>query len=189
MPIEGGHPARHTFEGERATMVGWTPDGRVLYSTGHHSTLSNIQLGAIDLKTGQSALLPLSQANDGAYDVAGKTLFFTRLPFQGSHTKRYRGGTAQNLWKYVEGQAEATPLTADFPGTSKTPLWWKDRIYFVSDRDGTMNLWSRRPGTSACAIVRPSFCRMGSPFWLTSTKPENWNSARYRPTAWGKSKP
>lgn len=21
-------------------------------------------------------------------------------------------------------------------------MWWKSRIYFLSDRDGTMNLWS-----------------------------------------------
>ena len=34
------------------------------------------------------------------------------------------------------------PLTADFDGTSKDPRWWQGRIYFASDRDGTMNLWS-----------------------------------------------
>ena len=34
---------------------------------------------------------------------AGRTLFFTRLPFQGSYTKRYKGGTAQNLWAYTLG--------------------------------------------------------------------------------------
>src|SRR5262249_41229972 len=70
------------------------------------------------------------------------TLFFTRLPFQGSHTKRYKGGTAQSVWKYTEGEAEAVPLTADYPGTSKTPLAWNGRVYFLSDRDGSMNVWS-----------------------------------------------
>ena len=39
--------------------------------------------------------VPLAQAADGTYDSNGRTLFFTRLPFQGSHTKRYQGGTAQ----------------------------------------------------------------------------------------------
>jgi tricorn protease len=86
-------------------------------------------------------LAPLSQAADGAFDAAGKTLFFTRQAFQGSQAKRYQGGTAQNIWKYA-GDGEARPLTADYPGTSKTPMWWNDRIYFLTDRDGTMNLWS-----------------------------------------------
>ncbi|HRE79618.1 MAG TPA: hypothetical protein PLN52_01155, partial [Opitutaceae bacterium] len=28
------------------------------------------------------------------------------------------------------------------------PLWWQNRIYFASDRDGTMNLWSMNPDGS-----------------------------------------
>ncbi len=36
-------------------------------------------------------------------------------------------------------------MTEDFAGTSKSPAWWQGRIYFVSDRDGTMNLWSMDP--------------------------------------------
>jgi len=58
------------------------------------------------------------------------TLFFTRLPFQGSHTKRYKGGTVQNLWKYTTGDAEAATLTTDFAGTSKNPMWWQGRSIF-----------------------------------------------------------
>jgi tricorn protease len=140
--IKGGLPVRRTYEGEDAFVVGWTPGGKILYSTNHYSTLPNTQLATIDVTSGTQALIPLSQASDGTFDPSGKTLYFTRLPFQGSHTKRYQGGTAQNLWKYSDGAAEATPLTSDYPGTSKTPMWWNERIYFVSDRDGTMNLWS-----------------------------------------------
>ncbi len=69
------------------------------------------------------------------------TLFFTRLARQPSFTKRYQGGSAENLWRYDPGK-EAVPLTAEYPGTSRNPMWWKNRIYFLSDRDGTMNLWS-----------------------------------------------
>ena len=142
MPLAGGLPTRRTWEGGDALVAGWTPDGRVLYATRHYSTLPSEQLVALDVRSGAHRLLPLPQASDGCYDPDGKTLFFTRLPFQGSHTKRYRGGTAQNVWAFVEGGAEAIPLTADFTGTSKNPMWWKGRVYFASDRDGTMNLWS-----------------------------------------------
>ncbi|MGO8699764.1 MAG: S41 family peptidase [Limisphaerales bacterium] len=142
MPAEGGLPTRRTFEGSEATVVGWTPDGKILYSTLQYSTLPDRQLVTLDASNGEPSVLPLSQASDGVFDPSGKTLYFTRLPFQGSSTKRYKGGFVQQLWKYTAGDAEAVPLTAYFDGTSKQPVWWEGRIYFVSDRDGSMNLWS-----------------------------------------------
>jgi tricorn protease len=145
MPIDGGLPTRRTFDGESALVVGWTPDGKIMVQTSHFSTLPNRQLLTIDPESGKTGLLPLGQASDGCFDDSGRVLYFTRLPFQGSHTKRYKGGTAQTLWKYELGGKEAAPLTADYPGTSKTPMWWKGRVYFASDRDGTMNLWSMGP--------------------------------------------
>jgi len=150
MPVDGGLPVRRTFEGEGgrtgAVVVGWTPGGEVLYATAHESGLPGTELARVDPATGRRTLIPLAQASDGVYTPDGKTLFFTRFAFQGSHTKRYKGGTAQSLWRYShtseDGDAEAVPLTADFPGTSRSPMLWQGRIYFVSDRDGTMNLWS-----------------------------------------------
>jgi tricorn protease len=142
MPLGGGLPVRRTFAGQTSTAVGWTPDGKILYATQKYSTLPNTQLVVLDPGTGAETVVPLAQAADGCFDAQGRTLFFTRLPFQGSYTKRYRGGTAQNLWKYAPGAEEAVPLTADYPGTSKNPLLWQGRVYFLSDRDGTMNLWS-----------------------------------------------
>jgi tricorn protease len=142
MPAEGGLPVRRTFDGQYAGVVGWTPDGKILYATAKYSTLPNRQLATLNIQTGEQSVLPLSQASDGVFDPTGKSLYFTRLPFQGSSTKRYKGGFIQNLWKFTAGDAEAVPLTADFAGTSKAPVWCQGRVYFVSDRDGSMNLWS-----------------------------------------------
>src|SRR5262252_3281290 len=115
-------PQRQTWEGANATVVGWTPQGEILYSTRRYSTLPDAQLARVNPNTHAIALLPLAQASDGAYD--GSTLFFTRFPFQGSYTKRYHGGTAQSIWKYT-GNGEATNLTGDYTGTSKTPMVWQ----------------------------------------------------------------
>jgi tricorn protease len=142
MPLAGGLPDRRTFAGQGGTVVGWTPDGRILYATRQYSTLPDVQLVVLDPATNAKTLLPLSQAADGSFDGAGQVLYFTRLPFQGSYTKRYKGGTAQNLWSYKLGADEAAPLTADYPGTSKNPMIWQGRVYFLSDRDGSMNIWS-----------------------------------------------
>ncbi|MDB6076404.1 MAG: protease, partial [Akkermansiaceae bacterium] len=148
MPVEGGLPQRLTWHGEGAIPVGWTPDGKVLCSTRAYSTLPNTQLVALDPNGKGATVLPLAQASDGAMDDSGKSLFFTRLPFQGSNTKRYEGGTAQNLWRYDEGAAEAVALTPGYPGTSKNPMWWQGRLYFISDRSGVSNLWSMKPDGS-----------------------------------------
>jgi tricorn protease len=139
MPAEGGLPERRTYDGG-AAVVGWTPDGRILYQTHRYSTLPDAQLVTIDAESRAEAI-PLSQAAQGSFTPDGKTLFFTRFPFQGSYAKRYQGGTAETLWKYTAGQ-EAVPLTGDYKGTSKNAMYWKGRVYFLSDRDGTMNLWS-----------------------------------------------
>jgi tricorn protease len=142
MPSDGGLPTRRTYDGEADLVVGWTPGGKILYTSRHYSTLPNTQLFVMDPATGTSTQVALSQGSDGCYDATGTTLYFTRLPFQGSHTKRYKGGTAQNIWKWAPADSEAIPLTGDYPGTSKNPMWWQGRIYFISDRDGIMNLWS-----------------------------------------------
>lgn len=151
MPISGGLPRRLTWGagGRRSgSFVGWTPDGRVMFSTGVHSTLPSSQLVLVDPSTGARERVPLYEADQGVFDRAGGTLFFTRLPFQGSHTKRYKGGFVQQLWSFSPGAAEAAPLTADYAGTSKDPMWFDGRVYFASDRDGIMNIWSMGPDGS-----------------------------------------
>ncbi|MHC5027244.1 MAG: S41 family peptidase, partial [Planctomycetota bacterium] len=146
IPLDGGLPTRRTYGTETARYVGWTPGGEVLYATDVYATLPNYELVRLDVSSPEVASrptrVPLAQAANGTYEPTGRTLFFTRLPFQGSHTKRYQGGTAQNIWRFTTGDAEAVALTADFPGTSKRPMWWNGRVYFASDRDETMNLWS-----------------------------------------------
>ena len=130
-----GTPAR--------VVAGWTPDGRVLYRTRRYSTLPDPKLVAVDTD-GRREVFPLSQSAEGAFTPDGKSLFFTRLPWQGSSTKRYKGGTAENIWRYDTG-AEAVPLTSDYAGTSHNPMFWNGRVYFLSDRDGIMNIFSMDP--------------------------------------------
>jgi len=142
MPIDGGVPTRWTYESSSSLVVGFTPDGRLIYATEAYSTLPNPQLVTIDLKTNQRELIPLHQASDGSYDASGKSLYFVRPAFHNNNTQRYKGGTAQNIWKFTGGQTEAQNLTADFIGENFSPMWWNGRVYYVCERDGTWNIWS-----------------------------------------------
>jgi len=141
MNINGSVPKRLTYDFDgRIRPAAWTNDGKILYTSGRYSTLPEQQMLKLDPNTLAFDQLPLAQVSDGCYDENG-VLFFSRLPKQSSNNKRYVGGTIQQLWKF-DGKQEAKCLTCDFDGTSFNPMIYKGNIYFASDRDGTMNLWS-----------------------------------------------
>jgi len=139
MPLTGGLPQRRTWEGG-VEPAGWGADGRLMIATSRYATLPGDQLALVD-EQGKREIVPLAEAAEGTYGEDGKTLFFTRWGRQWSETKRYKGGWAQNIWRF-DGTHEATLLTGDYSGTSAHPMYWKGRIYFLSDRDGIMNVWS-----------------------------------------------
>jgi tricorn protease len=142
MNINGGVPRRvsYDYNSYDIQLEGWTKDGKILYRTDKYSQLPSPQLATIDPATLRSEPIPLWQASQGCYDEAG-VLYFTRFPNQGSKTKRYKGGFIEQVWRF-DGKQEATNLTGDYDGTSSHPMYANNRIYFLSDRDGTMNIWS-----------------------------------------------
>jgi tricorn protease len=142
MPLTGGLPVRRTYEAESSIATTWTTKGELVYTTSHFATLPDLQLVALDLEEAKRRRIPLSQASEGSYDDTGTKLFFVRPSYHRNVTKRYKGGTARNIWKFVEGAQEAEVLTRDYAGGSHTPMWWQGRVYFITDRDGTMNIWS-----------------------------------------------
>jgi tricorn protease len=141
MPIAGGAPTRLTFDGDNARVQGWAKDNKVLYNTARYSDKPGARLYTVDIKTRAVEAVPLADAAEGCYANANNTLFFTRQPANSDSLKRYEGGLAQKVWMW-NGKAEALPLTADYKGTSRQPMCGATRIYFLSNRDGTMNVWS-----------------------------------------------
>ena len=144
MPIDGGRPTRWTYESDPTRPATWMPDGRLAYESRAYSTLPHIQMVALDLATNERERVPLYTATEGAYAEDG-TLFFVRPAYHNNVTKRYVGGTARDVWKFGPGMDEAVELTGDYEGESHSPMPWRGRVYFVTDRDGTMNLWSMDP--------------------------------------------
>ncbi|MFT6035933.1 MAG: tricorn protease, partial [Marivirga sp.] len=142
MPIAGGLPIRWTYESDASVTNTWTPDGKLVYNTRAFSKVPDNQLVTIDMKTKEKTRIPLSQASEASFNAAGNTLYFVRPAYHRNVTKRYKGGTARQIWKFTEGSAEAIKLTTDYAGESHHPMWHDGRIYFITDRDGIMNIWS-----------------------------------------------
>lgn len=144
MPVAGGVPRRLTWEGGGMRVWGFTAAGEVLY-TGLDSRPGS-QLFAIDMKTGQRRQLPVGQASDAALSADGKTLYFTRNGLRSDNARQYRGGALARLWVMdLATKAEARPLLAE-GNNDRRPMPYRvgseTRIAFLSDRDGTVNLWS-----------------------------------------------
>ena len=142
MPIDGGLPTRWTYEQDPSYVNSWTPTGEIVYATRKFATLPDWQAIKINVDTKEKTRIPLSQATTCAFDQEGNTIYFVRPAYHNNVTKRYKGGTARDIWKFSEGDAEATEMTGQYDGESHTPMWWNNRIYFISDRDGIMNIWS-----------------------------------------------
>ena len=142
MPINGGLPTRWTYEREGSYVNTWTPDGKLIYQTIAYNGVPDEQLVSINPTTKEKEVLPLFQASESSFDGSGKTVYFVRPAYHNNVTKRYKGGTARQIWKYTLGTDEAVQLTKGYTGESHHPLWINGRVYFITDRDGVMNIWS-----------------------------------------------
>ncbi|MEM6862880.1 MAG: DPP IV N-terminal domain-containing protein, partial [Myxococcota bacterium] len=136
--IDGGEARRLTFDGTNKASVGWTPDGRVLMQTDRFTTLPGVELVTVSVDTRAVERIPLFRAAEGAYGPNGR-LYFTRLRKQSSHNKRYRGGWMQRIWSWAPGDSGARAIGE---AHAHQPMVMDGRLFFLSDRDGTSNLWS-----------------------------------------------
>lgn len=142
MAAAGGVPRRLTFSGGR--VLGWSPQGEVAYTTqAAEGPTGQTVVACAHPATGLRRVLPLADANEVAFDDGGQTVFFTRMGLHttGDNARHYRGGAAAELWRFdLGGRGEAQRL--ELPAPAKRPMWWKGRLYFVSDHQGLDNLWS-----------------------------------------------
>lgn len=112
MPLGGGAPNRLSFEEFPALVVGWTPQGEVLYGTQIAGGTGGAQrvIVAVDPATLARRVLPLAEVNEAAIGADGHTLYFTRFGsnLMNDNLKGYRGGLLGQLWRFdLSGNAEA----------------------------------------------------------------------------------
>lgn len=147
MAVDGGVPKRLTWGGQTVLVMGWTPNGEVLVTAPAANGQPDTQLYALDPATQARRALPVGQASDGALSADGKTLYFTRSGLRGDNVRAYRGGAMARLWALpLDSNAEARPLV-DADANARRPMPYvtaqgEARVAFLSDSDGTLNLWS-----------------------------------------------
>lgn len=157
MPISGGVPKRLSFENGVVTVLGWTAQGEVLLSSQNSTGPSaHSVIASIHPQTMLRKVFPVADANEAVLDDAGKTLYFTRygIHLRNDNVKQYRGGAYAQLWRYdLQGEKEAQNLFSGDTANNKRPMWWQNRLYFLSDKDGAYNIVSSKPDGSERRVL------------------------------------
>src|SRR5271168_3677178 len=147
IPSAGGIPKRLTSHPGADQVLGWTPDGeRILFRSSRESYAGFTRLYTVGMSGGLPEVLPLPMAVEGSYSPDSTYLAY--VPFTNfaeswqfqRGLKHYRGGKASPIWiaRLSDSSVERVPRK---DSNDSAPMWIGDRIYFLSDRDGPVNLF------------------------------------------------
>jgi tricorn protease len=143
--VEGGEPRRLTWHPYGDEVLGWTPDGRhVLFRSTRQQPNGEWEIYSVPVEGGEAEKLPLGWASRLAIDPVSGRYAFTRAEREFRTWKRYRGGTAPDIWAGDPARADYARISPTAAAGDTFPMWVGDRIYFLNDLGGTQNLWSMR---------------------------------------------
>lgn len=154
MPIEGGEPQRITYTakvsrdnvgdrmGPNNIVMGWTPDGKeVIFRSKWYAFCGTRGLVfKVNIADGHPVQMPMTECSWCSYSPDGKQFAFNRMFREFRTWKHYAGGQADEIWLNKVGTTEMKKLTEN-SNQDLFPMWVGENIYFISDRDYTMNLF------------------------------------------------
>jgi tricorn protease len=144
VPTDGGEPLRLTWHPADDQVAEWYPDGRsILVRSRRSSPINRVdQFFKVPADGGFEDKLPLAQAGYASLSDDGVRLAFVTPSYDNRTWKRYRGGNAPKIWLYDFAHNTSEKIT-DWNGPNEWPMWYKNTVYYCSDRDGrTANLWA-----------------------------------------------
>jgi len=153
IPSTGGEPRQLTWYndvgplpprgGTDYRVLDWTPDGRHIVVRANRNPTSNRdgRPYLVPLDGGMERPLQIPESGGGSLSPDGTKFVYTPIDNDFRAWKRYRGGRAPELWIYDLAANTSQRLTND-RAIDHLPVWIGDTIYFVSDRQYTLNLYS-----------------------------------------------
>ena len=148
IPSTGGAPKRLTYHGGWDEVVAWTGDSkRVLFRSTRNSSHWTWKIFSVSIEGGFPEDFGLDKGTRISFEPDGDRIAFTRLRREVSSWKRYKGGRAMDIWV---GNLKTNKFekATRYNGTDAFPMWYGDRIFFLSDTSGRANLTSMLPDGS-----------------------------------------
>ncbi len=143
VPTEGGEPERLTFHPMSDVVRGWAPDGKhVLFASGRDTVpVSFSRLWTISIKGGMPEPLPMPMAFKGVYSPDGKRMAYVRDSEAFATWRHYRGGRTTGVW-LIDLSDYGVEKVPRQNSNDTDPMWINNKVFFISDRNNTMNLFS-----------------------------------------------
>ena len=156
MPGDGGEPKRLTTTatlgrddvsdrmGPNNIVMGWqNTQPQVVFRsrrTSFNSFIGDLETVGLDAELPKQ--LPVPRGGFVSFSPDDSKMAFNRIFREFRTWKHYRGGMVDDVWIYDFKTGTTENLTND-PGQDICPMWGPDnKIYFLSDRDNRMNLYS-----------------------------------------------
>lgn len=145
MDTEGGPARRLTFLGsDLCRVAGWSPDSqRVLFVSDAMSPFTR-NSGIFEISASGGMPTPWNIGHAVSVATDGRVTAIGRNNNDPARWKRYRGGTAGELWIDAEGDGTFSPLI-QLKGNLASPMIVGSRVYFLSDHEGMGNIYSCKP--------------------------------------------
>lgn len=146
---EGGQPERLTWHPGNDQVTGWTPDGEeVLFVSGrkgHPTQSSTFYTVSLDGELPQKHKIPRAAAGEISDD--GSHIAYQPVSLSDAEWRNYRGGQAKPIWVVDLESDELQTSPRANRERHINPIWLDGVVYFLSERDYTMNIWSYNPET------------------------------------------
>ena len=142
MPADGGAPKRLTWHPDQDVTVGWTPDGkRVLFLSNRDAYADFTRFYTVPAEGGVAEALPMWRAFEGAYSPDGTRMAYVPNFQWQAAWKRYRGGQTTPIYIVRLSDLALEKLPRE-NSNDKSPVWFGDTVYFLSDRNGSVTLFA-----------------------------------------------
>ena len=145
IPVEGGVPTRLTWHPTADIVRDFSPDGKNILFASRRNTFINhyAQLFTVSTEGGFPVQLKIPNAWEASYSPDGKHIAYTPIPPRNTQWKNYRGGTITTIFVYNIKNHSVVVIPKPAGGSNDTePVWIGNKVYFTSDRDGEINLYS-----------------------------------------------
>ncbi len=141
--VNGGEPQRLTWHPGADLVRGWTRDGqRVVFASARSgSPIPYAKFWTVSTEGGNPEALPIPRVYQGKFSPDGDRFVYQKIQQWENEWRNYRGGQNNPIRIIDLRSLEVVKLPWE-DTRDNDPIWIGDRVFFLSDRDFAMNVWS-----------------------------------------------